>query len=70
MISERLEYDKKKTVYPILKCTEDLVVLFTGSRMGMVVQSSKDFQDIGYRSETWNESGFTDYDGIIKLQNG
>lgn len=65
---------RPEATYPRLRRSGNLVVLFSSAERGMVVANGGEennqltSRQIGFWS-TWNTSSFSDYDGVVTLQN-
>ena len=69
-----LNYPAKKRSYPWLgefDADEDgfFVVLFTAVTTGVVVHSTSDSTPVGFASETWGESDFSEFREELILSN-
>lgn len=54
--------------FPKIMRSDDHIVLFTGLNVGTLISNTK-YCDIGYHSNTWEMSEFTDYNEPVTLQN-
>ena len=70
MITSRLTRETVEGEFPKLMINQggNLIVLMTSVDIGTVLLSNKTYR-MGYHSETWNTSTFSDYDGAVTLSN-
>ena len=74
-MKSKLSKKKAASEFPKLMISndEDIVVFFTDSTSGMVVNcdnaSKPTAHSLGYYSPTWEYDQFEDYKGIVKLKN-
>jgi hypothetical protein len=54
--------------FPKMMCaTDGLIVYFTKPKVGLVIKD-KDYS-FGYMSDSWIDSRFTDFEGVVELRN-
>ena len=64
-LSKTLESVKS---FPKLMISNNFIVLFTGLRIGTVVNDT-DFIGVGYHCNRWCMDDFKDYEGEVNLKN-
>lgn len=70
MINSKASIDASKLQsYPKLKAYKSMVVLFTGPTTGTVVSDIEDPSTIGQQSSAWEPELFTEYQGVVTLEN-
>lgn len=70
MINSKASIDASKLqTYPKLKAYKSMVVLFTDSTTGTVVSDVEDPATIGQHASSWDPALFTEYQGIVTLEN-
>jgi hypothetical protein len=64
------EQPQQKQQYPYLgKSREGLIVLFTSTLHGVVLEDPKDNHEVGYQSTSWSEKDFERIKGQVILEN-